>query len=366
MSSSSRRGGGKGRKRPQKAGNEDVADLEARCVAEAPAPGSSDGSKVAFAELALSKLTVVGLREGNFTKMTRIQQIALPHALAGRDIMGAAKTGSGKTLAFLVPVLERLYRQNWSSADGLGAVVMSPTRELALQIFEVLRVVGREHESLSVGLVTGGKRLDDEVERIVGMNILVCTPGRLLQHLEQTPGFHCDDVSILVLDEADRMLDMGFEREMNSIMEYMPPKEHGRQTLLFSATQPKSVKDLARLSLSHPEYLAVHEHAKFATPAKLIQNYTVCPLQDKLDVLFAFMKSHLKKKTIVFLSSCKQVGDPFEGTRERRKGGREEEGKGERRAGGRDVRRERSPYRSAGGVWTVGVAPVGVAPVGNG
>jgi len=245
MSSSSRRGGGKGRKRPQKAGNEDVADLEARCVAEAPAPGSSDGSKVAFAELALSKLTVVGLREGNFTKMTRIQQIALPHALAGRDIMGAAKTGSGKTLAFLVPVLERLYRQNWSSADGLGAVVMSPTRELALQIFEVLRVVGREHESLSVGLVTGGKRLDDEVERIVGMNILVCTPGRLLQHLEQTPGFHCDDVSILVLDEADRMLDMGFEREMNSIMEYMPPKEHGRQTLLFDATQPKSVKVLA-------------------------------------------------------------------------------------------------------------------------
>lgn len=257
----------------------------------------------------LSSKTKEGLRKGNLTVPTDIQAAAIPHALAGRDILGAAKTGSGKTLAFIVPVLEKLFAESWDLEDGLGAIIISPTRELALQIFEVLRIAGRKH-SFSAGLVTGGKKeFEGEQERIVKMNILVATPGRLLQHLEQTPGFDASRIQILVLDEADRILDMGFKTQLDSILEYLPQE---RQTLLFSATQTKSVKDLARLSLKDPEYIAVHaEHAE-ATPKQLQQNYIVCPLQDKLDVLFSFIKSHLKSKIIVFMSTCSQVRFVFE------------------------------------------------------
>jgi ATP-dependent RNA helicase DDX10/DBP4 len=124
------------------------------------------------------------------------------------------------------------------------------------------------------------------------------------QHLEQTPGFDANNVQILVLDEADRILDMGFRTQLDGILRYLPKD---RQTLLFSATQTKSVKDLARLSLREPEYLAVHAEDTTATPLKLHQNYIICNLQDKLDVLFSFLKSHLKSKIIVFMSTCAQV-----------------------------------------------------------
>jgi ATP-dependent RNA helicase DDX10/DBP4 len=262
-----------------------------------------------FENLHLSSKTKEGLRKGNLTIPTEIQAATIPHALAGRDILGAAKTGSGKTLAFIIPVLERLFAESWDLEDGLGAIIISPTRELALQIFEVLRIAGRKH-SFSAGLVTGGKKeFEGEQERIVKMNILVATPGRLVQHLEQTPGFDASRIQILVLDEADRILDMGFKTQLDSILEYLPIE---RQTLLFSATQTKSVKDLARLSLKNPEYIAVHaEHAE-ATPKQLQQNYIVCPLQEKLDVLFSFIKSHLKSKIIVFMSTCSQVRFVFE------------------------------------------------------
>ena len=133
--------------------------------------------------------------------MTDIQSKAIPLALKGHDILGAAKTGSGKTLAFLIPVLEILYRRKWGPSDGLGALVISPTRELAIQIFEVLRKIGPYH-TFSAGLVSGGKDLKQEKDRLSRMNILIATPGRLLQHMDQTLGFDTSNLQILVLDEA--------------------------------------------------------------------------------------------------------------------------------------------------------------------
>lgn len=276
-----------------------------------------DTTKVTtFADLPLSKATSEGLRACGYTNPTDIQKVAIPLALRGKDVLGAAKTGSGKTLAFLVPLLELLWCERWSSVDGMGALVLSPTRELAYQTFEVLRKVGCRHD-FSAGLITGGKDLAVEKQLIQQTNIVISTPGRLLQHMEETVGFDCSALQILILDEADRILDLGFQHTVNAIIENLPPQ---RQTLLFSATQTKSVRDLARLSLVEPEYVAVHENSKHSTPHKLVQSYVTCSLPDKLSVLFSFIRSHLTCKIIVFMSSCKQVKFVYEVFRRMRPG----------------------------------------------
>ena len=276
---------------------------------------SSEGLTI-FSDLPLSKRTLDGLKAAGYEALTEIQREAIPLALKGSDVLGAAKTGSGKTLAFLLPVLEGLWRERWSSMDGLGALIISPTRELAYQTFEVLRKVGQHHD-FSAGLVIGGKNVKHERDRIQSTNIVVCTPGRLLQHMDETASFDCSSLKFLVLDEADRILDLGFEKTMNAIIENLPAE---RQTLLFSATQTKLVRDLARLSLVDPEYVAVHEHSKTSTPHKLTQSYIVCELPDKLAILYSFIRSHVSCKVIVFMSSSKQVKYIYEAFRRLRPG----------------------------------------------
>lgn len=187
--------------------------------------------------------------------------------------------------------------------DGLGVLIITPTRELAYQIFETLRKVGLYHD-FSAGLIIGGKDLKFERKRMDQCNIIVGTPGRLLQHMDENPLFDCVNMKVLVLDEADRCLDMGFEQTMNAIIANLPPK---RQTFLFSATQTKSVRDLARLSLKDPSFVSVHEKAEHSTPKELQQSYVICNLEDKVAILWSFIRNHLKQKSIIFLSSCKQV-----------------------------------------------------------
>ncbi|KAF5391944.1 hypothetical protein D9757_001681 [Collybiopsis confluens] len=264
----------------------------------------------AFADLPISENTKRGLKKAFFVDMTDIQAQSLSISLKGKDVLGAARTGSGKTLAFLIPVLEILYRQKWGPIDGLGALIVSPTRELAVQIFQVLRSIGGYH-SFSAGLVIGGKNLNDERERLSRMNILVATPGRLLQHMDQTVGFESDNLKILVLDEADRILDMGFSKTLSALLSHLPKS---RQTLLFSATQTRSVNDLARLSLHDPVPVGVNaaDDPSSSIAQNLEQHYLVCTLDQKLSVLWSFLKTHLQSKIIVFASSCKQIRFMFE------------------------------------------------------
>ena len=286
---------------------EDVEDLENRVrdldLAETDA--------TLFSDLPLSEATLSGLEASHFKTLTDVQKRAVPLALKKSDILGAAKTGSGKTLAFLVPVLENLYRKRWTEFDGVGALILSPTRELAIQIFEVLRNVGRFH-AFSAGLVIGGKSLQEERDRLGKMNILICTPGRMLQHLDQTAALDIGNLQMLVLDEADRIMDLGFQKAVDAILEHLPKE---RQTLLFSATQTKRVSDLARLSLRSPEYVSVHESATTATPSTLQQHYVVTALPEKLDTLWSFIRANVKSKILVFLSSGKQVRFVYEGFR---------------------------------------------------
>lgn len=276
----------------------------------------TDDSLELFSELPLSHLTASGLDDSHYKSLTDIQRKAIPLALKGFDILGAAKTGSGKTLAFLIPVLENLYRAKCTELDGLRALILSPTRELAIQINNVLRKIGRYHD-FPTGLITGGNSLKEEQRGLYKMNILVSTPGRMLQHLGQDSLLNVSNFQMLVLDEADRIMDMGFQKEVDEIVKYLPKE---RQTLLYSATQTKKVSDLARLSLTDPEYVAVHEAASSATPSTLQQNYIVTPLPEKLDILWRFIRANLKSKILVFLSSAKQVRFVYEAFRHLRPG----------------------------------------------
>ncbi|KAG7881286.1 hypothetical protein KL938_003416 [Ogataea parapolymorpha] len=263
-----------------------------------------------FDDLPLTKNTLRGVKESSYVTMTDIQRDSIPLALKGHDILGAAKTGSGKTLAFLIPVIEKLVHENWNEFDGVGALIISPTRELAMQIYEVLLKIGKHH-SFSAGLVIGGKDYEFEKERIGKMNILIGTPGRLLQHMDQSATLNLTNLQILVLDEADRILDLGFKKTLDDIISNLPPE---RQSLLFSATQTKSVQDLARLSLVNPEYVNASSDTS-STPESLEQSYVVIRLQDKLDILWSFIKSHLDSKILVFVSSSKQVHFIYEAFR---------------------------------------------------
>jgi ATP-dependent RNA helicase DDX10/DBP4 len=203
--------------------------------------------KINFADLPISANTLKGLNNRGFTKMTEVQRCSITHALSGRDVLVSSRTGSGKTLAYLIPLIEKLYRNRFIPMDGLGAVVVVPVRELAMQVFEVLNSFSEKLE-MSVGLIIGGKDVKYEKDRIGRMNILICTPGRLLQHLEETYGFETSNLQMLVLDEADVMLEMGFREPLKAIMESLPKT----QTLMFSATMTKDIYALANLSTNEP------------------------------------------------------------------------------------------------------------------
>ncbi|KAK5649867.1 hypothetical protein RI129_000896 [Pyrocoelia pectoralis] len=151
-----------------------------------------------FNDFPLSSNTLKGLNESKYVNPTDIQRETILLALQGKDVLGAAQTGSGKTLAFLIPILETMYCNQWTHLDGLGALVITPTRELALQIFEVLRKVGKYH-NFSAGLIIGGKDLKFERKRMDQCNIIICTPGRLLQHMDENPLFDCFNMKVCLL-----------------------------------------------------------------------------------------------------------------------------------------------------------------------
>ncbi|PSS20467.1 hypothetical protein M430DRAFT_41774 [Amorphotheca resinae ATCC 22711] len=256
-----------------------------------------------FSDLNLSEKTMKAIEEMKFEKMTEIQRRGIPPLLAGRDVLGAAKTGSGKTLSFLIPAVEMLTSLRFKPRNGTGVIIVSPTRELALQIFGVAREL-MTHHSQTYGIVIGGANRRAEAEKLTkGVNLLVATPGRLLDHLQNTQGFVFKNLKALVIDEADRILEIGFEDEMRQIVKILPKED--RQTMLFSATQTTKVEDLARISLRPgPLYINVDNEKEHSTVEGLEQGYVVCDSDKRFLLLFSFLKRNLKKKIIVFFSSC--------------------------------------------------------------
>ncbi|KAL6065507.1 ATP-dependent RNA helicase ddx18, variant 2 [Balamuthia mandrillaris] len=258
-----------------------------------------------FSDFTLSENTKRALQDQSFERLTRIQAMTLPHLLAGGDVLAAARTGSGKTLAFLIPAIELLHRIQFRPRNGTGVLIISPTRELCLQIYGVARELLKYHTQTH-GLVIGGANRKTEADKLQkGVNLLVATPGRLLDHIQNTKGFNFHNLKCLVIDEADRILEIGFEEEMKAIVKALPQE---RQTLLFSATQTKKIEDLARISLkSTVKYIGADDHRDKATVDGLKQGYVVVPSEVRFLLLFTFLKKNIKKKVIVFFSSCNSV-----------------------------------------------------------
>ncbi|XP_057723784.1 DEAD-box ATP-dependent RNA helicase 27-like [Arachis stenosperma] len=258
-----------------------------------------------FSSLGLSEPTSKAIRDMGFSYMTQIQSRAIPHLLIGKDVLGAARTGSGKTLAFLVPAVELLYNVQFTPRNGAGVIIICPTRELAIQTHAVAKELLKYH-SQTLGLIIGGSTRKLEAERIAkGINLLVATPGRLLDHLQNTKGFIYKNLKCLMIDEADRILEANFEEEMKQIIKILPKN---RQTALFSATQTKKVEDLARLSFqTTPIYIDVDDGRTKVTNEGLMQGYVVVPCAKRFMVLYSFLKRFHSKKVMVFFSSCNSV-----------------------------------------------------------
>ncbi|XP_017294837.1 ATP-dependent RNA helicase DDX18 [Kryptolebias marmoratus] len=268
-----------------------------------------DTSFSSLAEL-VSDNTLRGVKEMGFDQMTEIQHKTIRPLLQGRDILAAAKTGSGKTLAFLIPSIELIYKLKFMPRNGTGVVILSPTRELAMQTYGVMKELMTHHVH-TYGLIMGGSNRSAEAQRLAkGVNIVVATPGRLLDHLQNTPGFMYKNLQCLIIDEADRILEVGFEEELKQIIKLLPKK---RQTMLFSATQTRRVEDLARISLKkEPLYVGVDDNKDRATVDGLEQGYVVCPSEKRFLLLFTFLKKNRKKKLMVFFSSCMSVKFHYE------------------------------------------------------
>lgn len=250
-----------------------------------------------------------------FAQMTPVQATTIPLFLSNKDVAVEAVTGSGKTLAFLVPLLEILLkREEPLTKYAVGAIVISPTRELATQIYHVLEHFLKFVPQFTGQLLTGGYNPMNDVKAYKehGANIIVTTPGRMVDMLERKDDNFSfaacvKSLEVLVLDEADRLLDMGFEKSINTVLSFLPKQ---RRTGLFSATQTKEVEDLIRAGLRNPVSVTVKEkpteecgHTQ-RTPALLKNFYILCEADQKLSTLVAFLKNHPNGKHMVFFSTC--------------------------------------------------------------
>ena len=247
-----------------------------------------------FQDLKIDEAILKAIREVGYDTPTPIQEKAIPVVLSGRDLLGCAQTGTGKTAAFAIPMLQRMGRPQPGEARPVRGLILTPTRELALQIYENLCQYGR-YTGRVAAVIFGGVSQNPQVEALQnGADILVATPGRLWDLMGQKL-LDIGQVECFVLDEADRMLDMGFINDVKRIVKCLPKK---RQTLLFSATMPQEIADLADSMLHKPAHISI---VPAATPVELIQQgvYLV-EKKAKRDLLRAVLEERSLPQTLVF------------------------------------------------------------------
>ncbi|MEO8194927.1 MAG: DEAD/DEAH box helicase [Gemmatimonadales bacterium] len=292
-----------GTKRKKSSSSTKPAAENETVVAETP---SKSGTLPGFADLGLRPELLKAVQEAGYTSPTPIQAQAIPLALMGRDLIGLAQTGTGKTAGFTLPIIERLLEEGYayvkSSAHRTRVLVLTPTRELCVQVEESFRKYGR-HTTLRVAPIYGGVGIEPQTKQLrAGVDVIVATPGRLLDHMErQNVAF--DDLEVLVLDEADRMLDMGFAPQLNKIVAEVP---RFRQTLLFSATMPPEVEALARKYLRKPIVVQVGRRSSAASGV----THAVYPVpRDKKTDLLAELLKREEMDSVLIFSRTKHGAD---------------------------------------------------------
>lgn len=254
--------------------------------------------KLLFSTLALDPLIQRAIDDTGYTEPTPIQAQAIPHVIAGRDLMAMAQTGTGKTAAFTLPMLQRLLPHASTSASParhpIRALILAPTRELAIQVHESV-VTYSKHVPLRTTVVYGGTDIKAQKPALMnGVEILVATPGRLLDHVESR-NLQLNQVQILILDEADRMLDMGFMPDLKRILALLPKQ---RQTLLFSATFSEDIKKLAQEFLFDP--VTVETARRNAAGENIKQSVCMVDQHDKFHALVELIRSRGVKQVLIF------------------------------------------------------------------
>ncbi|ODV84547.1 hypothetical protein CANARDRAFT_29082 [[Candida] arabinofermentans NRRL YB-2248] len=253
---------------------EDKEEDSAEAIAEFYASQDEEEEETAktvhkdFQSLQLSRPVLKGLSALGYTKPSPIQGASIPIALLGKDIVAGAVTGSGKTAAYMIPIIERLLYKP-SKIASTRVIVLAPTRELAIQVADVGKKIGQYVNGLTFGLAIGGLNLRQQEQELKKRpDIVIATPGRFIDHIRNSPSFNVDSVEVLVFDEADRMLEEGFQKEMTEILSLVPTK---RQTMLFSATMNSSIKTLIQLSLRKPVRIMIG--APKAAATGLVQEF---------------------------------------------------------------------------------------------
>ncbi|KAF5201124.1 Dead-box atp-dependent rna helicase [Thalictrum thalictroides] len=271
-------------------------------------------SEARFDQCAISSLSMKGIKDAGYEKMTVVQEATLPVILKGKDVLAKARTGTGKTVAFLLPAIEAIVKLAPVDRDQkrppINVLVVCPTRELASQAAAEAAKLLKYHSSIGVQIVIGGVRLALEQKRLQAnpCQILVATPGRLKDHIENTAGFatRLMGVKVLVLDEADHLLDMGFRKDIEKIIAAVPKQ---RQTLLFSATVPEDVRQICHIALKRDhEFINTVEEGSEETHALVRQMHLVAPLDKQFSLLYALLKDHIADdvdyKVLVFCTTA--------------------------------------------------------------
>ena len=258
---------------------------------------------MSFSNLGLSPKVLSAVEAAGFATPTPIQHKAIPAAVAGRDVLGIAQTGTGKTASFVLPMLTRLERGR-ARARMPRSLILAPTRELAAQVADHFEILGKNHK-LTVALLIGGVSYEDQDRKLDrGADVVIATPGRLLDHFQRGK-LLLNGVEIVVIDEADRMLDMGFIPDIERICRLLP---FTRQTLFFSATMPPEIQRLADKFLHSPERIEVAPQATAA--ATIVQRLKKAPGDPagKREALRALMREIAVKNAIIFCNRKKDVG----------------------------------------------------------
>ena len=256
-------------------------------------------TNIAFSSLQLPPPLLRGVAEAGFADCTPIQAETLPLALAGQDVAGQAQTGTGKTAAFLLAVMNRLLQSGASRGRQPRALILAPTRELAIQIHKDALLLGR-HTGLSLGLAYGGSGYESQRRQLSeGVDILIGTPGRLIDYFKQRV-FNLKAIEVLVLDEADRMFDLGFIKDIRFLLRRMPSPER-RQSLLFSATLSLRVTELAYEHMNNPEVVRIDAGQVTATRVRESVYYPANT--EKIPLLLGLLKSLEPQRSIVFVNT---------------------------------------------------------------